>query len=79
MTGYHLHDRRLTPSERKAIARAFGWDDVDGVGENLIGMLPLYDSSGTRYAWLDEQHVPYYNYDILRFVKKHTKSFLSTE
>lgn len=69
----HEYDRKLTPTERKEIAAAFGWEDVDGVRGNLLGMRPLYDGRGKAYAWLDEEHVPDYSYEILRFVRAHAK------
>jgi hypothetical protein len=66
----HEFNRKLTPKERKEIAAAFGWVDVGGIGGNLIGVRPMYDSTGIHYAWMDEQHVPNYDYDILRFVRQ---------
>lgn len=69
----HEYDRKLTPAERKEIAAAFGWTDVDGVRDNLIGCRPMYDSTGEQYAWMDEQSVPKYDYDTLRFVRANTK------
>ena len=66
----HEYDRKLTPKERKEIASAFGWADVDGVRDNLIGMRPMYDSAGKHYSWMDEQHVPDFSYDTLRFVRQ---------
>ncbi len=66
----HEYDRKLTPTERKEIAAAFGWTDIDGIRGNLIGMRPMYDSVGCHDAWMDEQHVPHYDYDTLRFVRR---------
>jgi hypothetical protein len=65
----HEYDRKLTPEERKEIAAAYGWIDVDGVRDNLVGCRPMYDSTGTHYAWMDEECVPLYDYDTLRFVR----------
>lgn len=65
----HEFDRKLTPTEREEIAAAFGWQDVDGVRDNLIGRRPMYDAAGRAYAWMDDQHVPAYDYDTLRFVR----------
>ncbi len=59
----------LTFEERKEIAYAFGWQDVDGIRDNLVGRRPLYNSAGKMYAWMDEQRVPNYDYDVLRFVR----------
>ena len=64
-----LHERPLTPDERTEIAVAFGWRDVSGVGDNLLGTRPLYNSDGEHYAWLVECGVPAYNYDTLRYIR----------
>ena len=69
MTSKHDIKRNLTPSERKEIASAFGWKDVDGVGGNLVGCRPMYDSDGNQYAWLDDERLPLYSYEILRYVR----------
>lgn len=71
----HEYDRKLTPKERKEIATSFGWQDIDGVRDNLIGMRPMYDDKGWHDSWMDEQHVPNYDYDTLRFVRMANKIF----
>ena len=65
----HEYDRKLTPSERKEIAAAFGWKDVSGVRDNLLGDRPMYDHDGNAYAWMTDKHVPKYDHDTLRFVR----------
>lgn len=65
----HLHERPLTPTERIEIAEAFGWRDVSGVGDHLLGTRPLYSRDGGHYAWLVECGVPAYNYDTLRYIR----------
>lgn len=68
-----VHDRELTRSERKMIAEAFGWKEVDLCGGSVIGDRPMYDEQGNHYAWLVEEHVPNYDYDTLHFVQQQMK------
>jgi hypothetical protein len=63
----------LTKKERIEVALTLGWLEVDGIGHNLIGYRPMRYKNGEIHGYLDQEHVPDWDTDVLFMVRKMKK------